>query len=214
MNGQLRRHIASAALIIGFFVAWEVLCIAFGIKEIVLPRPSQILAELVELRILRLAFDWNGALAETAAVRIKHGADLGEALQRIDLGFADQMAVGPIIVARRQDERVPDALKRVVDRLVIFLGAREQSNTWVWIITPGIILRVANMDDKGEVDSVKRCEHALILLFLYMRVGHVTNQAELEWPILRLRLLRPRRQRHAAVATTPPRNSRRFMPAP
>jgi len=81
---------------------------------------------------------------------------------------------------------VPDALKRVVDRLVIFLGAREQSNTWVWIITPGIILRVANMDDKGEVDSVKRCKHALILLFLYMRVGHVTNQAELEWPILRL----------------------------
>ncbi len=48
MNEQLRRHIASAALIIGFFVAWEVLCIAFGIKEIVLPRPSQILYTLWE----------------------------------------------------------------------------------------------------------------------------------------------------------------------
>lgn len=46
MNEQLRRHIASAALIIGFFVAWEVLCIGFGVKEIVLPRPSQILATM------------------------------------------------------------------------------------------------------------------------------------------------------------------------
>ena len=48
MNEQLRRHIASAALIIGFFVAWEVLCVAFGVKEIVLPRPSQILTTLWE----------------------------------------------------------------------------------------------------------------------------------------------------------------------
>ncbi len=48
MNEQLRRHIASAALIIGFFVAWEILCVAFGVKEIVLPRPSQILTTLWE----------------------------------------------------------------------------------------------------------------------------------------------------------------------
>ena len=48
MNEQLRRHIASAALIIGFFIAWEVLCIAFGVKDIVLPRPSQILYTLWE----------------------------------------------------------------------------------------------------------------------------------------------------------------------
>jgi NitT/TauT family transport system permease protein len=47
MNAQLRRRIASAALIIGFFVFWEVACIAFGIKEIVLPRPSQIVETLV-----------------------------------------------------------------------------------------------------------------------------------------------------------------------
>jgi NitT/TauT family transport system permease protein len=48
LNEQLRRHIASAALIIGFFVAWEILCVAFGVKEIVLPRPSQILTTLWE----------------------------------------------------------------------------------------------------------------------------------------------------------------------
>ncbi len=46
MNQQLRRHIASAAVIIGFFVAWELLCIMFGIKDIVLPRPSEILFTL------------------------------------------------------------------------------------------------------------------------------------------------------------------------
>jgi NitT/TauT family transport system permease protein len=46
VNTQLRRRIASAALIIGFFVAWEVLCLMFGIKDIVLPRPSEILITL------------------------------------------------------------------------------------------------------------------------------------------------------------------------
>jgi NitT/TauT family transport system permease protein len=46
MNPQLRRRMASAALIIGFFVAWELLCLMFEVKEIVLPRPTQILATL------------------------------------------------------------------------------------------------------------------------------------------------------------------------
>ena len=46
MNPQLRRRFASAALIVGFFVAWQLLCVAFGIKDIVLPRPTQILDTL------------------------------------------------------------------------------------------------------------------------------------------------------------------------
>jgi NitT/TauT family transport system permease protein len=46
VNPQLRRHIASAAVIVGFFVAWELLCLMFGIKDIVLPRPSEILITL------------------------------------------------------------------------------------------------------------------------------------------------------------------------
>jgi NitT/TauT family transport system permease protein len=46
MNPQLRRRIASTALIVGFFVAWQLLCVAFGIKDIVLPRPTQILDTL------------------------------------------------------------------------------------------------------------------------------------------------------------------------
>jgi NitT/TauT family transport system permease protein len=47
MNTQLNRRIASAALIIGFFVMWELICLAFGIKDIVLPRPTQIIYTLV-----------------------------------------------------------------------------------------------------------------------------------------------------------------------
>jgi NitT/TauT family transport system permease protein len=47
MSSQTSRRIASAALIIGFFVLWEVLCIGFNVKDIVLPRPTQIIATLV-----------------------------------------------------------------------------------------------------------------------------------------------------------------------
>jgi len=47
MTSQLNRRVASAALIIGFFVFWELACLAFGIKDIVLPRPTQIIYTLV-----------------------------------------------------------------------------------------------------------------------------------------------------------------------
>jgi NitT/TauT family transport system permease protein len=46
MNSQTQRRIASAALIIGFFVFWELACLAFGVKDIVLPRPTQIIYTL------------------------------------------------------------------------------------------------------------------------------------------------------------------------
>ncbi len=48
MSPALRRRMASIGVIIGFFVVWEVACFAFGVKEIVLPRPTQILATLWE----------------------------------------------------------------------------------------------------------------------------------------------------------------------
>jgi NitT/TauT family transport system permease protein len=58
VNAQLRRRFASAALIIAFFVVWELACIAFGIKDIVLPRPTQIVATLVQ----RMPAIWPHAL--------------------------------------------------------------------------------------------------------------------------------------------------------
>jgi NitT/TauT family transport system permease protein len=58
VNAQLRRRFASAALIIGFFVFWELACIAFGIRDIILPRPTQIVATLVQ----RMPAVWPHAL--------------------------------------------------------------------------------------------------------------------------------------------------------
>lgn len=43
-----REKLASAALIVGVFVVWELACLVFGISEFVLPRPSQIVMVLVE----------------------------------------------------------------------------------------------------------------------------------------------------------------------
>jgi NitT/TauT family transport system permease protein len=46
MTPDLRRRILSASCIIGFFVAWELICLAFGVSDLVLPRPSQVLVTL------------------------------------------------------------------------------------------------------------------------------------------------------------------------
>ena len=46
MNETTRRRILSVACIVGFFVLWEVLCLAFHVSDIVLPRPSQVIATL------------------------------------------------------------------------------------------------------------------------------------------------------------------------
>jgi NitT/TauT family transport system permease protein len=48
MNDVTRCRVLSIACILGFFVVWEVLCLVFNVPDIVLPRPSQILATLWE----------------------------------------------------------------------------------------------------------------------------------------------------------------------
>src|SRR5271170_8263657 len=48
MNPQIRRRLASSVFIVGFFVLWEALCWLFGVSDIVLPKPSQIIVTLVE----------------------------------------------------------------------------------------------------------------------------------------------------------------------
>jgi NitT/TauT family transport system permease protein len=58
VNAQLRRRFFSAALIIGFFVVWELACVGFGIRDIVLPRPSEIVYTLWQ----RLPAIWPHAL--------------------------------------------------------------------------------------------------------------------------------------------------------
>lgn len=46
MTTQTRRRLMSAALIVGFFLIWELACVVFHISDIVLPKPSQIFATL------------------------------------------------------------------------------------------------------------------------------------------------------------------------
>ena len=48
MDVKIRRHVDSALFIVGFFVLWEVLCRGFGVSDLVLPKPSQIIVTLVE----------------------------------------------------------------------------------------------------------------------------------------------------------------------
>ncbi len=42
MSETTRRRILSTACIVGFFIAWELLCLMFHVSDIVLPRPSQV----------------------------------------------------------------------------------------------------------------------------------------------------------------------------
>ena len=43
-----RQRLLSAGALIGFFVLWEVVCLAFGVSDLILPRPSQIAAVLIQ----------------------------------------------------------------------------------------------------------------------------------------------------------------------
>ena len=46
MTVKARRRLLSTACILGFFIIWEVLCLLFHVSDIVLPRPTQILATM------------------------------------------------------------------------------------------------------------------------------------------------------------------------
>jgi NitT/TauT family transport system permease protein len=48
ISDTLNQKLKSAGLIILFFVLWEVACIVFNVKEIILPRPTVIIAAMVE----------------------------------------------------------------------------------------------------------------------------------------------------------------------
>jgi NitT/TauT family transport system permease protein len=82
MSRETKHRLASAALIIGFFVAWEVICTVFGISSIVLPKPSEILTTLVA----RMPAIWPHA-AQT----------LYETLVGFGLGVAIGVVIGVVV---------------------------------------------------------------------------------------------------------------------
>ena len=46
MNSELGRKFASVAFIVGLFLLWEFLCLAFHVSDVILPRPSQVFVTL------------------------------------------------------------------------------------------------------------------------------------------------------------------------
>jgi NitT/TauT family transport system permease protein len=45
---RTRQRLLSAGALIGFFVLWEAVCLAFGVSDLILPRPSQIALVLIQ----------------------------------------------------------------------------------------------------------------------------------------------------------------------
>ena len=86
MNSEMRRRFASTALIIGFFVMWELCCIAFGIKDIVLPRPTQIITTLVA----RIPAIWPHAVQTLYTTLVGFG-----------LGIVFGIAIGALVGSSR-----------------------------------------------------------------------------------------------------------------
>ena len=48
LGKHVRDELPSILLILGFFVAWELLCRLFGVSDLVLPKPSEIIVTLVK----------------------------------------------------------------------------------------------------------------------------------------------------------------------
>ena len=86
MSTQLRRHLASAALIVGFFALWEFLCWTTGISDVVLPRPSQVFTTLV----LRLPAIWPHAVQTLYTTLVGFG-----------LGIAIGVVIGVLVGSSR-----------------------------------------------------------------------------------------------------------------
>ncbi len=82
MSRETKHRLASTALIIGFFVAWEVICRVFAISSIVLPKPSEIITTL----IARMPAIWPHA-AQT----------LYETLVGFGLGVAIGVIIGVVV---------------------------------------------------------------------------------------------------------------------
>lgn len=74
MSENLKRKFWAAALILLFFAGWELFCIASGMSDLILPRPSQVFATLVQ----RFPILWPHILQTLATTMLGFG--LGVAL--------------------------------------------------------------------------------------------------------------------------------------
>ena len=124
----LRAKAPSTALIIGVFALWELACIAFGISDIVLPRPSQILATLWDrwpalwphtyqtLYTTLLGFGWGVMIGVTLGVVIGSSRLAFETAYPLLVGISSipKVAVVPIFVLWFGAGTVPAVLTAMI----------------------------------------------------------------------------------------------------
>ena len=124
----LRAKAPSTALIIGVFALWEFACIAFGISDIVLPRPSQIIATLWDrwpalwphtyqtLYTTLLGFGWGVLIGVTLGVVIGSSRLAFETAYPLLVGISSipKVAVVPIFVLWFGAGTVPAVLTAMI----------------------------------------------------------------------------------------------------
>ncbi|QCL97831.1 ABC transporter permease [Agrobacterium tumefaciens] len=112
MAYELRRRFWAAALILAFFVLWEILCIALQVSDLVVPRPSQVFQTLVERfpilmpHIIQTLWTTMVGFVLGVAVGVAIGAAIGVSRVAYDtaypllIGFSSipKVAVVPIFV--------------------------------------------------------------------------------------------------------------------
>src|SRR5215475_9374511 len=91
-------------------------------------RPTKVLPKLAKLRVGGLANDRHHALDEAPSVGKKHGAQFRKTFQRVKLPRFYTMTVGPVVITGRQNQRMPDGLKGIVDGLETFVGTGHRSS--------------------------------------------------------------------------------------
>ncbi|MBK8065741.1 MAG: hypothetical protein IPK29_18375 [Betaproteobacteria bacterium] len=142
--------------------------------------PALVLAEPGVLRVGGLLHHRQRALTQAAACGEEQRAHTLEQRERVDLACGERRAVGPVVVAGCEDERVAHALERGQHGLVVFLYTWHGGLRGVAVVGARVELEVADMRDEGEIVRVQRREHALVLALLRARVGHVADQCEVE----------------------------------
>ena len=125
---KLRAKAPSTALIIGAFALWEFACIAFGISDIVLPRPSQIVSTLWDrwpalwphtyqtLYTTLLGFGWGVLIGVTLGVVIGSSRLAFETAYPLLVGISSipKVAVVPIFVLWFGAGTVPAVLTAMI----------------------------------------------------------------------------------------------------
>ena len=149
-------------------------------------RPAKVLSELAILRVRALADDRYRTLPEAVSFGENIVRTPGKALEGIKLSRHYTMTVSPIVSPRCQNDWMPDALKRVVDRSETLVSTWHRTSGRVPSVGSAVVLEVPDVDNKGKVRCIDGCEQAREALNALRGVTCIAHQAELESAVLRM----------------------------